>query len=210
MIFYGISTLTDDPAEADIDWDKEATKKWANRCGHWKKDHPLDIKLQHIGENLPINFVHHPGDFLFAKIDFLEAIDPQISIYFQFGHLYDKQGRKIEGFMTFRAREPKYSIIIRGGPNSDRNFCKGCGRFGYMPLPKFYILQQNLGDSEIYQGNFPDLILSERVFKRLSRWTDEPQKNKLDIRKLPIISKPNDGLPIDLSSLKPGDIEETP
>ena len=55
---------------------------------------------------------------------------------------------------------------------------------------------------------FDDSILPllERIFKRIKKWT-EKKSNKLQVFKLPVLTEPRDGLPVDLSTVKPEDLE---
>jgi hypothetical protein len=203
-MFYGLSTRTKRPAYGNDNWLQQFQHEWMNDCHHLKKNHPLDIYIANKLGPEPLNFISWLG-IPIARSDFLFAISPEFDKYFLLGKVYDSNGNLMQEFVTFRTLKPKYFLTIRGGQESRLLYCNTCGQLLYTPLPfdEYYILKQSLSESSFYQADFPELIVSEDIYLKLSHWIKN-KKNKINVFEIQVRDEPLDGFPIILPSLKSG------
>jgi len=169
-------------------------------CFHPEPEIAVDIRLGEAPEGCALDFALGAGN-RFARIDLLEALGDAVDKYLTLADVFDSSGKKLNAYRSIGAHK---ILEIRGDRTSDRVFCPQCHRFQYSPLGKKYLLRASLTGQPLYYAHFGPLVVNEELYDKLRgrRWP------KLRIRELSVREEPLDGLPIDLSQVKPEDIVE--
>jgi hypothetical protein len=187
---YELATLTKDPCSMTKDARKAASETWlCPGCSSVKSGFgAIDVHLQAIPKHSALNFVWGMSIGI-IRTDFLEVLgEEHVSRNLKLGRVLDAFGREISGFVTFRGR---FRLVIRGDKRSHYRRCEVCGRHGYSPMGKWYLLSGFPDDSSIYESQLHGLIVNQEIAERVKqkKWRD------LAIVKLPILDSPIDDKP---------------
>lgn len=189
--YYLVGSLADVAAEPEKGWYDNYRKQFP--CGHRISEFPMDVIVEIVGENVPLNVIFGPA-ILFARLDLLEALGKDFDKFISLGKLYYRSGEILKQYRTIGACDP---LQIRGEPNSKRHFCSQCETFRYYALGNLYILKKDLTGQPLYYETQGGFVVNEEIRQHLrSRHWD-----KLYIDEIPVLDKPKDGLPEDLKTL---------
>jgi hypothetical protein len=193
--YYHITSATDYPASPTDEWEGAYRRDYP--CWHRKNEQPLEMTVKDPGEDIALT-LDVLGAAGIIRSDFLGLLGKEGSRYLLLGNVFDANGQRLACFHTLGT---DYSLRLRGSKRSTRQFCKICGQLLYHPLDKRYVLQSDLRDRPLYYSKrlMSGLLVREDLYARL-----KPLRfKKLYITKMPVLEKPEDGLPADLSEVTP-------
>jgi hypothetical protein len=186
------------PVYAEETWESAFRKKYP--CLHRPSDKPMDVTVAWPIDDAPLNVIMVVGLHV-IRSDLLEALRPFAEKHLLFANLYCPSGESID---RFRVVGSTGKMRIRGGPTSTRDFCPRCGQFLYYPRGRWYLLRSDLTGQPVYSGEgLMGLVVNEKLYNRIRA----RRFRKLGLRAIPVRDEPLDGLPADLSKLKPGDFD---
>jgi hypothetical protein len=194
-VYYHITSATQYPALPEDNWEADFRRQFP--CSHRPDERPLDVVLKDPGEDIALNTVA-VGAGAIIRSDFLQMLGPEGARTLLLGHVFDADRKQLANRYTLGT---DYTLRLRGDPRSTRQFCKQCGRFLYYPFGKLYVLQSDLRDQAVYysEGLMYGLLVRGNLYARL-----KPLRlTKLYIARMPVLAKPEDGLPADLSQVTP-------
>jgi hypothetical protein len=189
--YYLVGSLAKRPAYAERSWYDRFRQTFP--CLHRKPSESLDVVVQELGQDTPLNFVQ--GVVInYARTDFLEALGIDPTPWLCFGNLLNLDADILNDYRTLGSHS---ELQIRGGPRSTRTWCAKCGRFLYYAIGDLYVLSANVTGQPIYYPTQGFLVINADLHARLikHKW-----KSVYFIR-LPVLEKPRDDLPCDFKDL---------
>lgn len=195
--YYQVNALTDDPAAPAKAWYDSFIQ--AHPCLHWNPEVAVDVILDDLGESAALTVVAAVGVRL-ARLDLLEVLCDDVGQYLTLGKVHSSDGKLINNYRTIGAVDR--TLEIRGGPESTRQFCKICKQFLYYPMGSRYIVESNLTGQALYYASLGPLVIRQDLLARV----DGRTWDKVEILEIPVIAKPLDGLPADLTQVTPANL----
>ena len=195
--YYYLSSGAKLLLEPTEEWQAEYRQRFP--CLHRPTEDPIDIMIKGPLEDIPLNFVRY-ALISVIRSDLLKTLNPEASEHLLFGRVFDRSLRLLPDLKTIGSRS---RYFLRGGPKSSQCFCPNCGMFLYHPLGSWYLLERDIDGRPIYSGRYLlGLVIGDEIYARVrkKRW------KKLFVSRLKIASEPLDGLPADLSKVKPADL----
>jgi hypothetical protein len=199
--FYHITSAITHPAIPDDTWENRFRSQYP--CGHRPTEHALDVMLKDVGEDAPLGLVS-VGAGAIIRTHFIDLLGSAGQALLEFGKVFDTCGQCVAGIHTLGT---DYTLRLRGGPKSTRQFCNCCGQLLYYPFGNRYILKSNLIDRPLYYG--AGLMFGLLVKDDLYESIKPLRLRSLYIAKVPVFDIPQDGLPVDLSQVTPADLRES-
>jgi hypothetical protein len=192
--YFHITSGTDYPAIPADEWASEFRRRFP--CGHRPDERPLDVVVKDIGGNIAFNVVALASTAM-IRSDLLDLLGDNAK-WLLLGNVFDMHGVQLSDVHTLGS---DYTLRLRGGPKSTRQFCKQCGQFLYFPIGTWYVLKSDLRDRPLYysKGLMSGCLVRGDVYDKL-----KPLRfRKLYIAKVDVRDEPEDGLPRDLMKVTP-------
>ena len=158
-------------------------------CLYPKPGHgPIDATLEDFSPgDWSMSFVNGCG-LPIARKDMLACFgDARVRQDLQLGRVVGPDGTPFEEWVTFRGR---HKIIVRGTKNVAFRQCEECGRNIYFAMGSRYLYPDPPLGSVLLESDLLGLVMPEYVFDEVDirRWKG------LAVNRLPVLSKPKDGL----------------
>ncbi len=170
MNIYFLNSGTSDPENPERTW--LAAMKLSKLCPGCLRIKPglsgLDVKLQFPPENIAMNVVAGVPIGI-AKSKFLEELCAMDGAKLKLGDVVAPNDNVITGYVTFYSESV---VSFRGDKRSTCVACTVCGRSLYWPAGKRYVLQNEVGEGDVWYNSFCTLLVSQTVMQSvdLTRW----------------------------------------
>ena len=204
MEYYLIYSMTREWVYPIAEWSKGFKKEWYYRCGHIKENYPGEIYLlEEPPPRIPLNAIEGLIHLDFADIDFLKGICSEIENYLDLYNVYiGKENLLSKKWVSYRAKQDKTLVQIRGGKESEAQICPYCGQLFYTPVGELYLTSREVGELPVYCNGIGQIIVCEEYYlsikfllKRYSKYVKSS--------KLPVLDHTRDFLPMDLNEVTP-------
>jgi hypothetical protein len=168
---------------------EEARKSWLcmGCCSPKPSIREVDVYLDALPENIPLNFVNGCGLGIAKKAFLLELGETEAQRDLYLGRVYDPDGNQLDEYVSYHSYP---EIIVRGDQHANYHRCIECGRIRYFAMGRQYLYPfPSSKESSIYYKGNGGLVITIDLFQRLNlaQWC------KLAVDPLPVLDEPLDG-----------------
>jgi hypothetical protein len=151
---------------------------------------PLPVfELAYPPEAASLNFIRE-ASIRVMSTEFLRVLGEIAEAELETQVLLDPQGHQIAGFMSVRA---KRKVLVRGNRESTARKCNTCGRQLYYPKGRWYVLQREVEQGDLFGSQF-GFVLTDTLYDKV---TAAMKLRKAGVLKLRVRDLPVDGLGVD-------------
>jgi len=203
--YYWLWPSTDDPVRVDRQWEQAHRQATRCPCRHSNFEaQPNPIHITDRGANVPLSYVDQAEGQTVVRQDLRSALSPELDAVSEFGMLIDTATGPLEDRWTILAKVPR--VIVRS-KKPFRWFCPVCRQLFYQIRGQGHLLRSDLTGSPILLPTAGGLIVCENLYT--SRLKGRKWKGA-SIGRIPLVDKPQDDLPADLSSVTDADVGPPP
>jgi hypothetical protein len=151
---------------------------------------PLPVfELAYTPEAASLNFIRGAGVQIMSR-EFLRGLGESAEAELETQMLLDARGHEMVGFVSVRARR---KVLVRGNKESTARKCSACGRQLYGPKGRWYVLQREVEQGDLFGSQF-GFVLSDTLYDKV---TAAMKLRKVGVTKLRVRDLPIDGLGVD-------------